>query len=72
MEAIVLITVLLLLMAPAVEIAVRRPKTLLDLLRARDLRAFAEMPLRTQALPRAVANDDGFAPTRSEKERLAA
>ncbi len=71
-NTIIFVTILLLLLAPVVEIAVRRPGIFLELARDRDLRAFAEAPLGKGASPRAVANDRGVATPRSDKERLAA
>jgi hypothetical protein len=69
---IILVAILLLLAAPVVEIAVRRPGIFLELARNRDLRAFAEAPLRTRPAPGVVANDQVFETARSDKERLAA
>jgi hypothetical protein len=71
-NTIILITILLLLVAPIVEIVVRRPGILFELSRVRDLRAFAEAPLIKEATPREVANDCGQADAQSYKKRLAA
>jgi hypothetical protein len=71
-NALIFVTILVVLVAPVVEIAVKRPGIFLELARYRDLRAFAEAPLAKAASPRAVANDPGVASLRSAKERLAA
>jgi hypothetical protein len=68
----VFVTILLVLVAPVVEIAVKRPTIFLELARHRDLRAFAEAPLARETSRTAVANDPGVASPRSDRERLAA
>ncbi|MGE0117956.1 MAG: hypothetical protein AB7S71_22060 [Dongiaceae bacterium] len=72
MNTIVFVAILLVLTAPIVEMVVRRPGILLELIRNRDLRAFAEAPLVKGESPVAIANDCGVAASQSDKERLAA
>ena len=64
-DIVVFIALALLLVAPIVEIAVRRPGIFLELLRNRDLRAFAQAPLHKRTFP-AVANYRGVAPSRDK------
>jgi hypothetical protein len=71
-NTLIFVTILLVLVAPVVEIAVKRPGIFLELARYRDLRAFAEAPLAKGASRREVANDAGVASPPSDKERLAA
>jgi hypothetical protein len=70
-DTIVFVAILLLLVAPAVEIVVRRPGIFLELIRARDLRVFAETPLPKPSSS-AVANDQRASTPRSGEDRLAA
>jgi hypothetical protein len=70
-DTVIFVAILLFLVAPAIEIAVKRPAIFLELARQRNLRAFAEAPLGQDA-PTAVANDRGVASLPSNKERLAA
>ncbi|MGH6927993.1 MAG: hypothetical protein ACREEV_06720 [Dongiaceae bacterium] len=53
LTAIVLVVMFLVLVAPIVEIAVKRPKILLEM--THDTRAFAEAPLRESAAVRSSA-----------------
>lgn len=69
LTAIILVVILLVLVAPIIEIAVKRPKTFLEM--TVDARAFAEAPLRESAAMRSSPDvlEVGDAPT--DDDRLA-
>ena len=71
MNTILFVAILLVLAAPVVEIAVRRPGILLELVWNQDLRAFAQPPAASERSPTAAVANDCGAP-RPDKERLAA
>lgn len=70
LTAIVLIAILLVLVAPIVEIALKRPETFLEL--TGGARAFAEAPLPKSTSMEAAADDRKVEDLHPDHERLAA
>jgi hypothetical protein len=69
LTAIILIIILLVLVAPIIEIAVKRPKTFLEM--TADARAFAEAPLRESAAMRSSPDVRKAEDAPADDDRLA-
>ncbi|MGH6929142.1 MAG: hypothetical protein ACREEV_12575 [Dongiaceae bacterium] len=69
LTAIVLVVILLVLVAPVVEIAVKRPKTFLEM--TEDARAFAEAPLREDLAVRSSVGGREVEAAPTDRDRLA-
>jgi hypothetical protein len=69
LTATVLVVMLLVLVAPIVEIAVKRPKIFLEMIE--DSRAFAEAPLREEAAMRSSADVREVDDVSTDDDRLA-
>jgi hypothetical protein len=69
LTAIILIIILLVLVAPIIEIAMKRPKTFLEM--TEDTRTFAEAPLRESAAVRTSPDVRKTEDAPAEDDRLA-
>jgi hypothetical protein len=69
LTAIVLVAMLLVLVAPAIEIAVKRPRTFLEM--TEDARAFAEAPRREDRAARSSADGRKVEVALTDTDRLA-